>query len=63
MHACSYYSHTMKTRAFVKSLIAAILATAGLLPNACAQANDRIRLVIGIPVGSTLDQQAHWLTA
>jgi hypothetical protein len=53
----------MKTRMFVKSLIAATLATAGQLHNAFTQANDSIRLVIDFPKGNPLNQHAHWLTA
>jgi tripartite-type tricarboxylate transporter receptor subunit TctC len=55
----------MKTRTLLKSLIAATLVTASLLPNAFAQANypnKPIRLVIGFPAGGPLDQHARLLT-
>jgi tripartite-type tricarboxylate transporter receptor subunit TctC len=59
----------MKTRIFLKSLIATTLASAALttalLPSAFAQANfpnKPIRLVIGFPAGGPLDQHARLLT-
>jgi tripartite-type tricarboxylate transporter receptor subunit TctC len=65
MHASHHCPYIMKTRTLLKSLIAASLATAALLPCAFAQANypnKPVRLVIGFPAGGPLDQHARLLT-
>jgi tripartite-type tricarboxylate transporter receptor subunit TctC len=65
MHASPHHSFIMKTRTLFKTIIAASLVTAGLLPSAFAQAsypNKPIRLVIGFPAGGPLDQHARLLT-
>ena len=55
----------MKTRTFIKSILAAACVTASTLSTVHAQTNfpsKPIRLVIGFPAGGPLDQHARLLT-